>query len=308
MISILISTRNRAKQLPPALDSIVESFQHAQSCDDGEIVIVDNGSTDETHDVIENWAKQSPVKVVLLHEKRPGLSRARNLAIQKSSGDYLVFTDDDCYLSQTYITELKNYIENEKEPTLRSGSVKLGNPEDLPLTIKDVKKRKSWKRPEPLKEEAELLGRALIGCNMCASRDTINKIGHFDPILGAGAPCAASEDTDYFYRAYLQGVTLEMVPDLVLYHHHGRRHKSEAQKLYRNYALGNGALIVKYLFIYPRFSKHFLWDLKALYEHKVLKTQSKTHGQIPLEKRVIVQIKGMFLYHVSKVRSFFQKD
>lgn len=53
-----------------------------------------------------------------------------------------------------------------------------------------------------------------------------------------------------------------MVPDMIVEHHHGRRSPADAVKLRRNYAVGNGALCAKYLFIYPNFSRHLVWDFK----------------------------------------------
>jgi hypothetical protein len=60
----------------------------------------------------------------------------------------------------------------------------------------------------------------------------------------------------------LAGVALECVPDLVVAHHHGRKQLAEKDKLLSNYAIGNGALCLKYLFIYPRFTRHLLWAAK----------------------------------------------
>lgn len=207
----------------------------------------------------------------------------------------LVFTDDDCQLSANYISDVLRYNYLDNEDVMRSGSVYLGDPTDLPITIKTVESVRHWKRPMPLKDEGDLLGGSLIGCNMVMKRNIVNSVGMFDENLGAGTPCRAAEDTDYFYRAYLAGVKLEVVPDLVVSHFHGRKNKDEGQKLLRNYAIGNGALVLKYLFIYPNFSRHFYWVLKSFVYRK---NPTKVADTFVISKyqEVLYQLKGMLLF------------
>ena len=229
-----------------------------------EIVLVDNASTDDTQDVVKEWAANASVPLRLVYEACAGLSAARNCGISVACGELVVFTDDDCRLSPTYVAELLRYdAADGDELVMRSGSVVLGSPDDLPITIKPVAAKRRWKKPMSLLDEAQLLGGALIGCNMVMRRIVPERLGRFDEDFGAGTVRPAGEDTDYFYRAYLSGITLEIVPDLIVHHFHGRRTLEERTKLLRNYAIGNGALSFKYLFIYPRFSRHLLWAAKS---------------------------------------------
>lgn len=259
-VSVIVATRNRAYGLVPCMESILNAFGHARITR-GELIIVDNGSTDHTAEVVEMWAAQKSFTVKLVSEPIAGLSRARNAGMAASSGKLLVFTDDDCRMSESYIAEALRYDSCDKELVIRSGSVVLGDPTDLPITIKEVQEIKSWKRPLSSEGEGQLLG-CLIGCNMLMRREAAELIGEFDTTLGAGTPCPAGEDTDYFYRAYLAGMRLEMVPDMIVAHWHGRKTVEERIKLYRNYAIGNTALAMKYLTIYPPFAKHIWWDIR----------------------------------------------
>jgi len=145
------------------------------------------------------------------------------------------------------------------------------------------------------KDEGDLLGGSLIGCNFFTTRHAVNRIGMFDIYLGPGTPCRAAEDTDYFYRAYLAGIKLEVVPDCTVYHFHGRKNVNDGYKLLQNYAIGNGALVIKYLFIYPNFSRHFYWTLKSLIFRKYMK---HTNNSLELSKykEVLFQLKGMLLF------------
>lgn len=259
-ISFIVCTRNRAHALADCLESIAASALAAKIAGRSEIVLVDNGSTDVTAETVEKWRRAGPVKVNYVYEKRLGLSKARNAGIRVAKGAILVFTDDDCRLSLSYAGEVLRFdVEDGDELVMRSGSVVLGDPGDLPITIKPNMVRKRWKKPMAIDDEGQLLGGALIGCNLAMRRVVVDRLGLFDESLGAGTECPAGEDTDYFYRAYLAGVGLECVPGMAVHHFHGRREIADRDKLLRNYALGNGALSFKYLFIYPRFARHLIW-------------------------------------------------
>jgi glycosyltransferase involved in cell wall biosynthesis len=89
--SILVATRNRAGALEQCLDSILaDSSQSAR-----ELIVVDNGSTDETRAVVMAAAARAPWPVIYLFEPRPGRSGALNRAIPVARAAILVFTDDD---------------------------------------------------------------------------------------------------------------------------------------------------------------------------------------------------------------------
>jgi GT2 family glycosyltransferase len=96
------------------------------------------------------------------------------------------------------------------------------------------------------------------------SRAIYNQLGPFDENLGAGCPIPAGEDTDYIFRAYEAGIALEYVPNLVVFHHHGRRTVAEARKLWHNYMVGSGALYAKHFLRCPSLCLQAKWDLPAV--------------------------------------------
>ncbi|MDG2133825.1 MAG: glycosyltransferase, partial [Phycisphaerales bacterium] len=94
-VSIIICSRNRAAQLEKCLDSIHEDEMLATAA---ELVLIDNGSTDDTHQIMEAHADRARYPVLVRQEPDAGLSRARNAGLDAATGDLLLFTDDDCYL------------------------------------------------------------------------------------------------------------------------------------------------------------------------------------------------------------------
>jgi GT2 family glycosyltransferase len=228
---------------------------------EAEIVVVDNASDDDTSAVVETWSKTCGFPVRLLFEPRKGLSNARNCGILAAQGRLLAFTDDDCRLSGDYVKDLIRHDANDTELVFRGGCVKLGDPADLPLSIKSNPSvvRRSLERNSARHEH---IGDTLIGCNMTMRREVTQRLGLFDVRFGAGSRIPGGEETDYIYRAYLAGIAIEYVPDMTVYHFHGRREIAEGNALVRNYAIGTGALYAKYLFTHLNICRPFYWDLK----------------------------------------------
>jgi glycosyltransferase involved in cell wall biosynthesis len=91
-ISIIIATRDRARLLENTLDAL--AAQEVPDCG-FETLVVDNGSGDDTRDVVVAAARRMPAPVLYLHEARPGKSHALNTAVARARGEFLVLTDDD---------------------------------------------------------------------------------------------------------------------------------------------------------------------------------------------------------------------
>ena len=103
LVSIIIPVYNSEKHIKRCLDSVL-----SQSYNDLEIIIINDGSTDNSEQIInELCANDKRAKLFTI--KNGGVSNARNYGISKASGDYLMFIDSDDFISSTYI---KNYLSN----------------------------------------------------------------------------------------------------------------------------------------------------------------------------------------------------
>ena len=259
-LSIIVCTRNRAHGVAVCLNSIAASLAYAGN-PDAELVVVDNGSTDETAVQLKNWAATGKMPLQILTEPRRGLSRARNYGIRNAKGDLLAFIDDDCRPTLTYVEELLRHDAADSEPVLRGGAVLLGDPSDLPLTVTRHTQPKRWHIRDDVTRR-ENPGNAILGCNIAMRRTVLDRIGLYDEKLGPGTPLHAGEDPDMVFRAYLAGIPIAFETDMAVTHHHGRKSTAEGRQLFKNYCLGGGAVYAKYLFRHPDFCRQYYWDLK----------------------------------------------
>ncbi|HOW58725.1 MAG TPA: glycosyltransferase family A protein [Candidatus Omnitrophota bacterium] len=99
-ISVIIVTFNRATMLEDALSSLVQQVRFPD-----EVVVVDNGSSDHTREVIKHFEEELPIKYIF--ENKKGIPVARNTGILNATGDIVVFTDDDCVADKKWLHHLE---------------------------------------------------------------------------------------------------------------------------------------------------------------------------------------------------------
>lgn len=100
LISIIIPVYNVEQYLPRCLESIIN-----QSYEKLEIILIDDGSTDNSSQICDCYSKKDK-RIVVFHKTNGGLSDARNLGIDKANGEYLSFIDSDDYISENFIETL----------------------------------------------------------------------------------------------------------------------------------------------------------------------------------------------------------
>ncbi len=102
MISVIITAYNAEKTIEKCLNSILDTKYN-----DYEIILVNDGSTDNTDKIIELFASD---KIKYYKKENTGVADSRNFGIDKAKGDYITFVDSDDYVSSNYFENIDKYI------------------------------------------------------------------------------------------------------------------------------------------------------------------------------------------------------
>ncbi|KQR82159.1 glycosyltransferase family 2 protein [Sphingomonas sp. Leaf343] len=237
-VSLLVCTRDRGASLDRTLASITRA---AAGFNVLEVIVVDNGSSDDTPLRLATWRSRQAFPVTVVDEPQAGLARARNAGLSRARGDIVAMTDDDCVLDAGYFAMLVARFALNPAPVVIGGRILLGDPDDLPVTIKledHVMDAPHDSFPHGF----------VMGANLAFTRDVVDRIGRFDERFGAGARFRAAEDTDFVLRALDCQIPVRYDPYIVVSHHHGRRSADTLRRLLAGYAFGDGALYAKHLF------------------------------------------------------------
>ncbi len=118
MLTVLFATRDRSR----VLHSVLESFcgLHAPSCG-WKLVVVDNGSTDQTREVINSFANRLPLQS--LTEPKKGKNFALNTGLTRVEGDLTVLTDDDVFPNEDWLLQLSRAADARPDFSIFGGSI-----------------------------------------------------------------------------------------------------------------------------------------------------------------------------------------
>lgn len=202
-VSIIIATRNRAPALAETLASLAETTvpEHLVV----EVILIDNGSTDATPDVIATFHPPH-LRVRSMTETVGGKSHALNAAVACAQGEVLLFTDDDVRVPSDWISRMCEPIRYGGCDAAVGGIVPgpgrdLGEMFLTPAVFDPV----GCSRP------------ILIGANMALHRRISGVVGKFDIELGPGA-IGMGEDTDFSYRVEQHGFRIAAIKDASVEH------------------------------------------------------------------------------------------
>lgn len=230
LITVALCTHNHADRLPKTLSDLGKMESPSRPW---EIVVVDNGCTDDTPELLADTDWRPPgIPVRIVQEEKLGLSNARNCALNNALGQYLVFIDDD-------ETPVPHWLAAYERDMLEYAPDALGGPIEVAF---EHGGRPSWLQDELL----GFLGRldhgegrwltdpatSFYGGNFAVRKDVFQHIGEFDSELGRkGKVNAGGEDTEFYRRLIENEYTVRWVADATIHH------RIRADKLRRSYFL-----------------------------------------------------------------------
>ena len=185
-ITVILCTYNRCQELVKALDSIVVS--QLPDAVQWEVLVVDNNSTDQTHEVSQDFCRRFPGRFRYIFEPQPGKSYALNRAVREALGDVLVFVDDDVTVTTTWLHNLTGALHN-GEWAGAGGRIILEWPSLLPswLSSEGPYSRHCFPGFEQGEEPKALL-EPPFGANMAFRREMFEKYAGFRTDLGPAPP------------------------------------------------------------------------------------------------------------------------
>ena len=107
-VSIIVPVYNVEKYIEKCLNSLVN-----QTLEDIEIILVNDGSTDKSQTIIEQYQKKYPDVIKAYSTKNGGAAKARNYALEHVTGEYIGFVDSDDYISEEMYEKLYNQAKKE---------------------------------------------------------------------------------------------------------------------------------------------------------------------------------------------------
>ena len=107
-LSFIVPVYNREKTIGRALDSILNQVNN-----DIEIVIVNDGSTDGTEKIINQYAEKYSNSISYYKKQNEGIAATRNFGIMHAKGEYVMFVDSDDYIEKDFIKKVYNYLEQD---------------------------------------------------------------------------------------------------------------------------------------------------------------------------------------------------
>lgn len=219
-VTVAICTRNRHRVLLDTLSTIEEAVIPVDL--DWEILVVDNGSTPSVASTVGQNPPRLPLRLV--SEPTPGLSEARNRAVDAARGEYIIWIDDDVHVEEDWLVaywqafrrwEGDSFFGGPIVPRLR-GSPPRWLRSVLPRIGSIYAARDLGSEPVRFEGDARQLP---YGANF-AVRSTLQREFRFDPGLGRrpGHEMAGYEEIDVFRRMLRAGHTGRWVPRARVYH------------------------------------------------------------------------------------------
>lgn len=108
-VSFIIPVYNVENLLKQCIDSIVK-----QTVPSWEIILVDNGSTDSSGRICDDYAK-CDARITVFHQENKGPASARNIGLNKATGEWIAFIDSDDWIETDYIEKLSPYMKGERD-------------------------------------------------------------------------------------------------------------------------------------------------------------------------------------------------
>ena len=207
-ISVVLCTRNRGASLHSTLQSLAQAVVLGDL--DVELIVVNNGSTDSTAEVVRGFTI-SGMAARYVSEPKIGKGYAYNAGVTAAQGEVLLFTDDDVRVPSDWVERMCRPILNGEAEAVQGG-VRLAPHLERPWLTGCLR---LWLAAV---EHPNIRPEGLVGANMAIRRETLAATGGFDPRLGPGA-AGFFDDTMVGWAIERAGGRILYLPGVAVEHH-----------------------------------------------------------------------------------------
>jgi len=193
-ISVVIPTYNRKYLLDKTLESL---FTQTCPSESYEIIVVDDGSTDNTEELVKKLRKQAHCELRYFRQTKKSPAAARNLGVSYARGELIAFTDDDCIADKSWLDEIISTFKKNHDILGVEGKTKSIESKITPFTHQMV----------------NVNGNYFITCNIAYRKSILKQIGGFDEEY----PSPFNEDLDLAFEVLNHGRII-FTPTAVVIH------------------------------------------------------------------------------------------
>lgn len=241
--SIILPSRNGAGTLSLVLGALGCIEEPAGGA---EIILVDNGSTDQTAQLMSDFAADG--RAVVLHEERPGKSHALNMGIAHARGKLLVFLDDDALPSEQWLLNYVLAMENYPHAGAYAGAIFahwLEPPPDWLAAL--ARKGRACGCTDPGRIAGPIAPEQVKGANFAVQREVLGNL-RFDTgavNFGQGELATGGEDTLIARSLVSEGAAFRFVPEASVHHVISPDEMNLEFQLHRFARIGRGAAAIR---------------------------------------------------------------
>ena len=236
--SCIIATHNRDEYLKEAIQSIIN-----QTYPPFEIIISDNVPNKSTELIVQAFSKENSIPIIYIGHNLGGKGCiSRNLAVSKSSGDYIAFLDDDDLWDKDYLKKMSDFIFKKKSKIFYAWLIDLYN---------DYKKPGKKLQPNVPISTFLYKNPGSVISNLIVKREVFVCLGGFDEYIHP------SYDKDFLIRAIHFGFRYDVLNESLVYFRKSNHNKESEIK--KNFLIGMKKLFKKHEFHADLFTKLKFW-------------------------------------------------
>ena len=298
MLTVLLATRNGAKTLP----SVLDSFSRLDVPESGwKLIVVDNGSTDNTRDILKSFGKKLPL--TFLYETAPGKNAALNTGLAQVEGDLVILTDDDVYPRRDWLLKMRAAVDAHPEIDVFGGTILPRWESPPPAWIAWTELSPTFAVTAPELAEGQVSASNIYGPNMAVRADIFLRDVRFDAAIGPrGTSYAMGSETELVRRLLSQGRKAWHVKDAVVEHFIRSTQLSPSWVMGRAVRFGRGQYRLEYGPTQGEATSHWFGAPRYLYKAFISQALSIASAALRMNRQALFRarwqwnfLKGQFI-------------